>query len=212
MKLWFSLLIMFPTILSAETVEEWIARQPVSFQNTLERVHTTGSLMSHLEACPADVFPKSGRYPSGNRDCAKRPGWCLALCRFGNGDACFGIARAIETELDTSGDADLKFPLFMAACAAGNANGCTNAGATAKNGSWLDRSPELARSRDCQYRTYTLACMTGAPWGCYMLGSEWKRMGVNGVTDEAKARQFYERACELAPDGSACRAAKRAMD
>lgn len=146
-------------------------------------------------------------------ECTDRPGWCLALCRAGNGRACFGVARVIEVDLEDEGEATLKFPFFMAACAAGHANGCTNAGATVKNGSWIHGTRvAAAATRDCQYRTYEAACDAEAPWGCFMLGLEWAVEGVNGETDIAEARAAWRKACQLVPDSSACESSRARLE
>lgn len=193
---------------AVDQADDWIAAQPDAFQQVLRAGRQEQVFASYRDQCPADVFGRLAPYSKGSKACAARPGWCLALCRAGQGRACFGIARAIEVELEDTGEGTLKFPFFMAACAAGHANGCTNAGATVKNGSWIEGTrPAAAATRDCQLRTYTAACAAGAPWGCFMEGMEWAFEAAEGDRDIAKARAAWQRACALAPNGSACESA-----
>lgn len=197
---------------AADEVGDWIATQPEPFQQVLRAGQQEPVFASFRDRCPADVFGRLAPYSEGKKDCAERPGWCLALCRAGQGRACFGIARTIEVELEDTGEGTLKFPFFMASCAAGHANGCTNAGATVKNGSWIEGTrPAAAATRDCQFRTYTAACAAGAPWGCFMEGMEWAFEAAEGERDIAKARAAWTRACALAPNGSACNSASRRL-
>ncbi|MFN3207613.1 MAG: hypothetical protein ACE369_01165 [Roseovarius sp.] len=160
------------------------------------------------EMCPADVFRDTGREPGGSRDCTQRPGWCLGLCRAGQADACFGLARAVEIELDANGQATVKFPFFMAACAAGDANACTNAGATAKRGSWIAGTEAVAaEAQECQLRTFEISCKARAPWGCFMLGET-----LHGLSETGKARDAWQQACKIDANGSACNASTRRFD
>ena len=193
----------------AEDVDDWIAATPERYHQTLHAGQEDPTFSAFREMCPADVFRDLGRKPGGSRDCTDRPGWCLALCRAGQARACFGLARAVEIELDVEGQATVKFPFFMASCAAGDANACTNAGATATNGSWIAGTrPAVAEAQECQIRTYETACTAQAPWGCYMLGAEWS----NRDDDTDKARNAWQRACDIDPDGSACDAARSRLD
>jgi len=204
--------LLWPGLAWADPARDWIAEQEEGYRGFLSRVHSSAGLMAHMQACPADVFAVRQARPKGTVDCVNTPGWCLTRCKFGDGDACFGAARVIETELGDWGDADLKFPLFMAACADGNANGCTNAAATAKNGSWIGAPPGPAADNACQYRTFQLSCDAGAAWGCFMLGMQWRYDGVEGVRDMDKAQAAFERVCALDPDGAACSSARGALD
>lgn len=192
---------------------DWIEAQEQAHQWVLKSILSDETLMGYLKDCPADVFPAAGRRASGSKSCADAPGWCLALCRTGQGNACFGVARAIQTEMEDEGEASFTYPMFMAGCADGNANSCTNAAAGAKNGSWIEGTrPENAASRACQFRTYETACQTGASWGCYMLGLEWGVEGVEGQTDPNQARAAWQRSCNLKPNSSACAASRRELD
>lgn len=189
----------------ADDVADWIAAQPEPFRYVLEAGQKEAVFALYREQCPAELFRRLRPYSKGTQDCSERPGWCLALCRAGQGRACFGLARTIELELADAGEATLKYPFFMAACAAGHANGCTNAGAAAKNGDWIEGTQvTLAASRACQFRTYETACEAEAPWGCFMLGMEWAFEGVAGQTDINAAMAAWRRACDLDPNSSAC--------
>ncbi len=209
----FILLYLSAIAAGADPVEDWIAQQEETYRWVLSSTRADERLMGFHTQCPADVFPKAGRRAKGSKTCDDGLGWCLTLCRSGHGNACFGIARTIETEMSDEGEATLKFPMFMAACADGNANGCTNAGASAKNGSWIDgTAPQNAASRACQFRTYDAACGAGSSWGCYMLGLEWGVEGVQGRLVPEKAQAAWRRSCELLPDSGACDASKRQLD
>lgn len=200
------------TSAQAEPVQDWINAQSPDHRWVLEEIMADERFTQLAQLCPADVFPASRGTARGSTDCTKNPGWCLAKCRLGQGKACFGVARAIQTEMEDEGEATFTFPMFMAACAAGHANGCTNAGAAAKNGSWINGTwPEGVASRPCQFRTYEAACTARAEWGCYMLGLEWGREGVNGRTDLQKARKAWRKSCQIDPDGSACAASRRQL-
>lgn len=197
----------------ADAVSEWIEAQPQPFQPVLIAGQTESAFTKYRDQCPADVFPAVGRHSKGSQECSERPGWCLVQCRAGVGRACFGIARAIEVDLDDVNDSNFSYPFFMAACAAGSANGCTNAAATSKNGDWLPGlGPGIAAERDCQYRTYQAACEANAPWGCFMLGMEWGFEGVKGEVDRDKAVAAWQRACVLDPDGGACASSQARLD
>ncbi|MBY5986986.1 hypothetical protein [Roseovarius atlanticus] len=193
---------------AADEVEDWIATTPERYRQALRAGQEDPTFSAFREMCPADVFRDLGREPGGSRDCTQRPGWCLGLCRAGQARACFGLGRAVEIELDVEGQATVKYPFFMAACAAGDANACTNAGAIAARGSWIAGSqPTVAAARACQVRTYETTCTARAPWGCYMLGAERAQAGDNG-----KAQDAWQRACDIDPDGSACDAARARLD
>lgn len=192
----------------AQDVSAWIAATPERYRHALRAGQDDPAFSAFRKMCPADVFRDMGREPGGSRDCTDRPGWCMALCRAGQARACFGLARAVEIELDVQGQATVKFPFFMAACAAGDANACVNAGATAARGSWIaGTQPAIAQARECQLRTYQTACTAQAPWGCYMLGAERAQGG-----ETAKAQDAWQRACDIDPDGSACNAARSQLD
>jgi hypothetical protein len=200
------------TAVQADPIQDWIENQKPDHLWVLSDIMSDERFASLAQVCPADVFPSIGRNGTGAAECAKNPGWCLAKCRFGQGKACFGVARAIQTEMEDIGEASFTYRMFMAACATGHANGCTNAGAAAKNGSWIEGTrPMNVAERGCQFRTYEAACAAGAEWGCYMLGMEWGHEGVNGQTDQQKARAAWRKSCALAPGGSACGASKRQL-
>ena len=203
---------MLPRLALADAVDDWIAAQPEHYRSFLDSVKASKRLMRYTDACPADVFSTWGARAKGTVECKDNPGWCLIRCKLGSGDACFGAGYVVDTELDHGGDSDLAFPLFMAACADGNANGCVNAGANAKNGSWTNPRPAMASSRDCQFRTYQISCGVGAAWGCFMLGLEWGVEGVDGQVDLPKARTAWERSCTLQPSGSACNASRSRLE
>ncbi|MGK7654757.1 hypothetical protein ACSQ76_20885 [Roseovarius sp. B08] len=190
---------------AAADVDSWIATQPERYRAALQAGQDDPVFATYRDQCPADVYRTPEQDTSGTRDCTDRPGWCMALCRAGQAKACFGLARAVEIELDVDGQANVKFPFFMAACAAGDANGCTNAGATAKKGNWIQNTrPDAAATSHCQVRTYETACDAKAPWGCFMLGMEYESSGA----ESGKTRDALERACDVDPDGSACDAAR----
>ena len=89
---------------------------------------------------------------------------------------------------------DFTYTLFLASCQMGNANGCTNAGATSKNGTWLKEPPAKSRSISCQYRTYQKSCDANAYWGCSMLGGLHARSDAGKYRSSAKSKAAYAKA------------------
>ena len=203
------LLILISTSAWGDPIRDWIKAQDRDHRRVLTNMRADETLQTLSQLCPADVFLRQTVPETGSANCKDNPGWCLSMCRTGRGKSCFGLARAIQTEMEDVGEATFTFPAFMAACASGHPNGCTNAGAAAKNGSWIPGTrPKAATTRSCQFRTYDAACSAGATWGCFMLGLEWGVEGVNGQTNQAKARAAWQRSCRLQPNGSACEASK----
>ncbi|MFK7939315.1 MAG: hypothetical protein AB8B82_08045 [Roseovarius sp.] len=200
------------TIADADPRQDWIEAQKREHRPVLSNILADAQYQTLATLCPADVFAQDARRSTGSAECRKNPGWCLIKCRGGQGKACFGVARAIQTEMEDVGEATFTYPMFMAACAIGHANGCTNAGAAVKNGSWIAGTrPDHVADRACQFRTYDAACTAGASWGCFMLGLEWGVEGVNGQTDQQKAKAAWQRSCVLGPNGSACAASERRL-
>ena len=135
----------------ADTAAELARQAPAKLRPVIRNILRSPVHDKALRTCPADVFPAAKAYPHGSRNCDGNPMGCYKSCLKGDGKACFGLARVFEKSDDASSASkhadysDFTFTLFLAACQAGNANACTNAAATSKNGTWLRRQPDAAR-------------------------------------------------------------------
>lgn len=185
----------------ADPIAEAIAKAPYKYRAAIRNVLNSPVHARALATCPADVFPNSGRYSDGMTDCENSPDSCYKKCIKGDGNACFGLAHAFELS-DKNGKrggdySDFTYTLFLAACQRGNANGCTNAGATSKNGTWINEPPAKSRSISCQYRTYKKSCDANAYWGCSMLGGLHARSDAGKYRSKAKSKAAYAKAQSL---------------
>ncbi|MBU2981540.1 hypothetical protein KO498_06895 [Lentibacter algarum] len=186
---------------SADPIADAISKAPYKFRPSIRNVLNSPVHAKALATCPADVFPNKGRYPAGMTNCEDNPDACYRDCLKGDGNACFGLAHAFERS-DKNGKrggdySDFTYTLFLASCQQGNANACTNAGATAKNGTWINQPPANARSISCQYRTYKKSCDANAYWGCSMLGGLHNRADAGKYHSAAKAKAAYAKAKTL---------------
>lgn len=192
------------TTARADPIAEAIAKAPYKYRAVIRNVLNSPVHAKALATCPANVFPRSGRYSAGMTDCEDNPGACYNACLKGDGNACFGLAHAFELSQNDKGRrafySDFTYTLFLAACQQGNANGCTNAGATAKNGTWIKKRPSNAIAVSCQYRTYKAACDTNAYWGCSMLGGLHSRSDAGKYRSKAKADAAYAKARKIGND------------
>ncbi|MCV2893794.1 hypothetical protein [Lentibacter sp. XHP0401] len=190
----------------ADPVTDAIAKAPYQYRAAIRNVLNSPVHAKALATCPADVFPRKGRYANGMTECGKNPDKCYKACISGDGNACFGLAHAFEkSRTDNSRRAnysDFTYTLFLASCQQGNANGCTNAAATSKNGTWIKEPPAKSRSIPCQYRTYKASCDANAYWGCSMLGGLHMRADAGQYRSAAKSKAAYEKARRLRKSGS----------
>ena len=185
----------------ADPIADAIAKAPYKYRAVIRNVLNSPVHAKALATCPADVFPRKGRYSAGMKDCESKPAACYNACLKGDGKACFGLAHAFEKSRKEDRRrayySDFTYTLFLASCQQGNANGCTNAGATAKNGTWINKRPNNAISVFCQYRTYKAACDTNAYWGCSMLGGLHDRADAGKYRSESKAEAAYAKARKI---------------
>ncbi|UYV37863.1 hypothetical protein N4R57_01760 [Rhodobacteraceae bacterium D3-12] len=198
------------TQIRADTAADLARSAPAELRPVIRNILRSPVHDKALRTCPADVFPKSQSYPFGTTSCGANPMACYKACLKGDGKACFGLARVLEkSDSDPNKSkhadySDFTYTLFLAACQNGNANACTNAAATSKNGKWLRQQPDAARKFSCQMRTYTASCEAGAAWGCYMKGSLHSRNDAGRYKSRAQSEAAYRRACKLSPTSNAC--------
>jgi hypothetical protein len=127
---------------------------------------------------------------------------CAEECDAGSGSACYHAAVEVESDVAAKRHA---LTLFLRACRAGNASGCTNAAAT------LDAAGKPATA-ECTARTYEAVCeRAGDPWSCAMFG----RALIEGrgiARDAQAAHPILEKTCREDPEGRACEAARGMLE
>ena len=191
--------------LSSNQSVQVAASQPVSLRAMAKAVAAEPSFQPYLSQCPGSLLP-SKSFAASSKDCSSNPKACFEQCLAGDGPSCFGAAREIEKRGERP-YSELTFRLFSAACARGDANACTNAAATVKNGAWNGDKPRTAASASCQFKTYDTSCKAGSKWGCYMRGLEYLNGSSAVSKSPQKARASFRAACKGGKDTSACRAA-----
>jgi eukaryotic-like serine/threonine-protein kinase len=105
-------------------------------------------------------------------------------CEKGDPAACLAIARAAES----SRAFERAATLYVKACDAGSAAGCTALGVLYNRGMGAER--DVARAAEY----YGRGCTLGDMAGCNNLGTLYQ-FGAIGFRDIGKARELYDRAC-----------------
>jgi len=146
--------------------------------------------------CPAQNFKTNVTSMANVKDTEKGFSKRFAACKAGSQEACFELARDIEKS-DIDPHSNYTYPLFSFSCKAGLANGCVNAAATVKNGSWLADEPAVPASAECQFKTYKSACDENAYWGCRMVAGEYTRTDGFVPQNLTKAKAANEKAAAL---------------
>ncbi len=145
------------------------------------------------DRCASEVLPSAFRLANFETDGARggRLPAALERCRSGAAGACYEAALELQRTTETS---TLSTPLFLRACALGDASGCTNAAANT-----FDEA--------CGVKVFSATCERGDdPWGCTMLAMQLVR-GKETPHDVPRARAALRRACRFGEEDPACRAA-----
>jgi len=149
--------------------------------------------------CPADIAPTSPRpehlrYPHCSGFRAQS---CFLHCtEHENAGACFSLGLAFRNAENFPDSVHYTMDLNQEACRLGYMNACVNILATAAKNTALP-----GFSDDCRMRTFQAACENGAPWGCTMLGWEYRRGNQLIDADMSQAIDFFQQACDLVPEG-----------
>ncbi len=164
-------------------------------------------------ACPLDIFQKHKSYKdhlsindSYEDQCANDPAGCLKQCiDERNGVVCHDLAYVLEDNQSEIGDRYGKM-MYAQACATGWPLSCTNRGAGIRN-ALEDDDPFFTRDEAetymCLNASFEKMCDEKDAWGCYMVGSSHE-YGEGREIDEAKAKEYYKRACEVDDESGAC--------
>ncbi|MBS8228451.1 hypothetical protein [Vannielia litorea] len=204
------LLLLTPLTATAKDTLSWARDQPQPMRTVLLKIAKDPAFVATLRQCPATVYRRSNTTYRSDSSCARKPNACLNRCLKGDQSSCFNLAHAMQTAAPLEEESQFTYPLFMRACALGNANACVNAAATARNGSWRPGTrPAQATAPGCQLQTYTEACTRGAAWGCFMEGNIYRDGAPGTRRNAARAEALYRRACTLSPRSGACKAAYR---
>ena len=200
-----SFLLLAPLAATAQDTLSWARAQPQPMRTVLLKIAKDPAFVATLSQCPASAFRASSTRYRSDSSCARKPNACLNRCLKGDQSSCFNLANAMQTAAPLEEESQFTYPLYMRACALGNANACVNAAATARNGSWRPGTrPAQATAPACQLATYTEACANGAAWGCYMEGNIHRDGAPGTRRNPDRAEALYARACNLAPDSGAC--------
>ena len=151
-------------------------------------------------ACAADgLGPLERAGDLGNPACGSGPA-CGDACAGGDAIACYVRANELQQE---TGQSTAPNAMYLSACRAGLAIGCTNYAASL----WAGRD---AAAAVCAKRLFERTCAADEEWGCGMLG----RMIIDAASPEADAagappkrtpaqleqlrrgREVLERSCE----------------
>lgn len=217
-----ALLLLLPTAFGSATAGETREVRTDLFPAIFDKLRNDASLQSLWASCPADIYRKEAAFWSGAIDnpdveveqCEADPQACYAECfQARNENACFGLARAFQGNMQTRFSAYWE-ALFARACATGHDGACTNRGAGIRNGFYEDdpftKKPEEVRNA-CLFRTFELTCREGDAWGCAMHGQSYQ-YGEGVMQDRAKAEAAYRKSCEIDPDFASCAYAKGQLE
>lgn len=119
-------------------------------------------------------------------------------CDLGSVKGCNNLAVMFEKGEGRPVDRRRAFQLYEQTCRAEHALGCRNLGRSYRDGLGVARNAAKARAAFATaLELSTSACKAGVAEGCSNLGFIY-RSGQEGVPkDEARARTYLERACEM---------------
>lgn len=208
-------LVLFPAF--AQEPAEAITR----YGEVMRRLDGDQEVSRHFASCPGDIFLTRKAFWHGLVDpdvsadqCRDDPAQCLTACLDGRNErSCFALARVLQDDLPRD-RGDYASMLFAESCAAGGAGGCTNRAAATRNGGY-PRDPfherDVGEIEMCLLHSFHVACAEDDAWGCTMLGQALE-LGEGTEPNADFARQFYLKACMLAPDFAACAMAKENLE
>lgn len=170
-------------------------------------------VQENFSACPIKVFQKYKSYEnhllindSYEQQCANDPAGCLKQCiENRNGPLCHDLAYVLE---ENEKDITPRYGrmMYAQACATGWPLSCTNRSAGIRN-AMQDDDPffnkDEAETNICLNTTFEKMCNEKEAWGCYMTGTSLE-YGEGREVNEAKAEEFYKRACDVDAESGAC--------
>ncbi|MCO6392291.1 hypothetical protein GTW25_14760 [Aliihoeflea aestuarii] len=197
-----------------------------TLEERLEQVYETmdadATFVGQYAQCPADIHATQRSLwrfivpdeSLSDAVCEEATMSCYERCtQSAAGGACFSLARVIQRRGGEDGS-PYHQQLFARSCANGFAAGCTNRGAGIRNGDHRgDPFADLERGtvEACLYRSFKVACEGDDPWGCTMHGRSYQS-GEGVAQDGEQAARHFRRACNLSPNGEACRNARVGLD
>lgn len=179
----------------------------------LKVLESNEDVKANYNACPVTIFQKHKSYEdhlsindSYEDQCAKDPAGCLKQCiEDRNGVICHDLAYVLEGNEGAIGDRYGKM-MYAQACATGWPLSCTNRSAGIRN-ALKDDDPFFKKDESetnmCLNATFEKMCDEEDAWGCYMTGSSYE-YGDGREVNEAKAEEYYNRACEVDGESGAC--------
>lgn len=117
------------------------------------------------------------------------PAPCVEACEQGNGEACATVGTAMQRNAGAGAEA---LPYFFRGCELGEANACTNYGATIRQG--YDGVVSEAELR-CSLELFERACEVEEVWACGMLGQAHVA-GEGTAADPERGERILVGACE----------------
>ena len=184
-----------------------------SLPDFLKLLEANEEVQANYNSCPINVFQKYKSYKdhlsindSYEDQCAKDPAGCLNQCIDDrNGVMCHDLAYVLEDNEAIVGDRYGKM-MYAQACATGWPLSCTNRSAGIRN-ALKDDDPFFKKDESetnmCLNATFEKMCDEEDAWGCYMTGSSYE-YGDGREVNEAKAEEYYSRACEVDDESGAC--------
>jgi hypothetical protein len=154
-----------------------------------------------IEICPLDIMPDYETDSNYSVEtCDINPLACYENCKNGNGNACYGLAVALQNNLGIEQvEAEA---LHLKACKLGITSGCTNRAAAKFN---LEANNSEAIK--CSVSTFEKTCEKNDPWGCTMFGFALAH-GKGIEQDLDKSLSVLSKSCKYGLEDEACQNAK----
>lgn len=198
-------------ILDEEEVEYPLNK--VGLPEFLKVLEGNTEVQASYKECPNKVFQKYKSYEdhlsindSYEQQCANDPAGCLKQCiEDRNGPMCHDLAYVLE---GNEKEITPKYGrmMYAQACATGWPLSCTNRSAGIRN-AMQDDDPFFRKDQSetniCLNATFEQMCDEEDAWGCYMTGTSHE-YGEGREVNEAKAEEYYNRACEVDDESGAC--------